>query len=76
MFSFALIDCCDYFGFGLMTTIETHSRERSPRTMFCLNDCEYMKIMYVICGLRHEMKAKIAFVFNMLLVTSHILCVF
>ena len=54
VFSFALIDCCDYSGFGLMTTIETHSRYWSPRTMFCLNDCEYMKIMYVICVLRNE----------------------
>ena len=39
-----------------------------------------MKIMYAICGLRNEIemeiKAKIAFIFNILLVTSHILRVF
>ena len=48
--------------------------------MFCFSVCEYMKIMYAICGLRNEIemkiKAKIAFIFNILLVTSHILRVF
>ena len=39
-------------------TIETHSRERSSRTMFCFSVCEYMKIMYAIYGFRNENENK------------------
>ena len=48
--------------------------------MFCFSVCEYMKIMYAVCGLRNEnemkIKAEIAFIINILLVTSHFSRVF
>ena len=54
MFSFALIDCWDYFGFCLMTTNRKALLIAIHEENICFNDCEFMKIMYVICGLRNE----------------------
>ena len=41
-------------GLVLWLPIETHSRGRSSRRMFCFNDYEYMKIICVICVLGNE----------------------